>query len=426
MLENNHVIVTKKRYSGLKILLIIAMCSIEFFGVMWRHIKPQEYSQFFYVFVGYMMILLLVLGKNKSSKIYLSYEFILGCIIKSVLVNAVMTIFIRAVYEELSWKMILFDMSVLTVMNIISVIFVFVIVNGYTKLKCPDAARILHFYPGFFGKAVENNEDPMEKAIKLIEDYEYVYLHELPLRWRKRLMKHCFEKDKTVFCTVNLSDVILKASGLAQDLDTPVYYCSSYGVNGVSAMLKRMMDFGCSLLALMVLWPVFLIVAIAIKKEDGGSVFYKQTRCTKDMKEFTIYKFRSMREDSEENGAQLAVQDDERLTKVGAIIRKYKIDELPQLINILKGDMSVVGPRPERPEFIAEAIKNTPEFVLRTKVKAGLTGYAQVRGFYNTGFREKLLWDLMYIEEFSVLLDIKIIIMTIFTLFSENMRDEDK
>ena len=152
---------------------------------------------------------------------------------------------------------------------------------------------------------------------------------------------------------------------------------------------------------------------------------YKQVRCTKDMKRFHIYKFRSMVENSESDGAKLAVQGDNRLTKVGAVIRKYKIDELPQLINIIKGDMSVVGPRPERPEMIVEAIKNTPEFVLRTKVKAGLTGYAQVRGYYNTKFKDKLLWDLMYIENFSLLLDLKIIIMTFFVIFSENIRDEE-
>ena len=170
--------------------------------------------------------------------------------------------------------------------------------------------------------------------------------------------------------------------------------------------------------------PIMLVTAICIKLEDNGSPIYKQVRCTKDMKEFTIYKFRSMTEDSEGNEAKLAVSNDKRLTKVGAIIRRFKIDELPQLVNILKGDMSVVGPRPERPELIKEAAEKTPEFILRTKVKAGLTGYAQVRGYYNTGFKEKLLWDLMYIENFSLILDIKIIMMTIFTVFSENIRDD--
>ena len=112
------------------------------------------------------------------------------------------------------------------------------------------------------------------------------------------------------------------------------------------------------------------------------------------------------------------------MTKVGKIIRKLKIDEFPQFFNILKGDMSVVGPRPERPEMVKQAIKNTPEFILRTKVKAGLTGYAQVRGYYNTGFKDKLLWDLIYIETFSLILDLKIILMTIVTVFTENIRDE--
>ena len=128
--------------------------------------------------------------------------------------------------------------------------------------------------------------------------------------------------------------------------------------------------------------------------------------------------------DSEKDGARLSEADDQRVTRIGKFIRYTKIDELPQLINILKGEMSIVGPRPERPELIKETIKNVPEFALRMKVKAGLTGYAQVRGYYNTEFLDKLKWDLMYIENYSFLLDIKIIIMTVFVIFQNNIRKE--
>jgi lipopolysaccharide/colanic/teichoic acid biosynthesis glycosyltransferase len=156
-----------------------------------------------------------------------------------------------------------------------------------------------------------------------------------------------------------------------------------------------------------------LFCAIAIKLEDGGKVLYKQTRLTQNGKEFTIYKFRSMVEDAEKNGPQLAKDDDKRITKVGKVLRKYRLDEIPQLFNILKGDMSFVGPRPERPELTKKYEKIMPEFEFRLNAKAGLTGYAQVTGRYDTTPYDKLKMDLMYIENYSILLDIQIIFMTV-------------
>ena len=154
-------------------------------------------------------------------------------------------------------------------------------------------------------------------------------------------------------------------------------------------------------------------------------MIYRQTRCTRDMKKFEIYKFRSMITDAEKNrGPQLATKHDKRLTRVGRFLRNTKLDELPQLVNILKGDMSFVGPRPERPEFIAKAVKDIPEFVLRTKVKAGLTGYAQVMGNYNTSFLDKLKWDLMYIENYSLFLDLKILLMTAIAIFAKDNHED--
>lgn len=423
MRKDNHVIVTKRRYSGVKILLILISFSLEFLMIM-RDVYVEQ-DRFLYAFTGYLLLLTMLMGNSKSSKIYLRYEYILGLIIKSVAVNIVVTLYMLSVLDHCTVNEILIHMLWIIILNILSIIIIFILVNWYTKVKCPDAGHMLHIFPDILEREISGTKNGMEKIKQFIGDHEYVYLHNLPSKWRNRIMRYCFEKNKTVLCTANLSDVLLKASGLAQDGDTPVYYCTSFGVNEITARLKRMFDFGFSFLALIILSPVFLIVSICIKLEDGGSVIYKQVRCTKDMKRFHIYKFRSMVENSESDGAKLAVRGDNRLTKVGAVIRKYKIDELPQLINIIKGDMSVVGPRPERPEMITEAIKNTPEFVLRTKVKAGLTGYAQVRGYYNTKFKDKLLWDLMYIENFSLLLDLKIIIMTVFIIFSENIRDEE-
>ena len=200
--------------------------------------------------------------------------------------------------------------------------------------------------------------------------------------------------------------------------DTPLLLCRNSGLNAEQAAIKRFMDIILSLIALVVLSPFMLITAAAIKLYDHGPVFYTQDRLTVGGRIFKVYKFRSMIVDAEKNsGARLASQNDNRITPVGRIIRKIRFDELPQLINILKGDMSIVGPRPERPELAAISEESMPEFSYRLKVKAGLTGYAQVMGKYNTTPYDKLKLDLAYIENYSLMLDIKLILMTVKILF---------
>lgn len=183
--------------------------------------------------------------------------------------------------------------------------------------------------------------------------------------------------------------------------------------------MKRAIDIVVSLIAAIILSPVFLITAIAIKATDHGPIFYKQVRLTKDGKEFKILKFRSMRVDAEKDGvARLSTgENDNRITSVGKIIRACRVDELPQLFNILKGDLSIVGPRPERPEIASQYYKEMPEFALRLQAKAGLTGYAQVYGKYNTTPYDKLTMDLMYIAHPSIVEDLKIMLSTVKILF---------
>ena len=179
-------------------------------------------------------------------------------------------------------------------------------------------------------------------------------------------------------------------------------------------VLKRIMDIVLCSIAMIIAAPIMLIVAVAIKLEDGGPVFFKQERVTIGGKRFDILKFRSMIVDAEKFGEVIPATDrDPRITKVGNVIRATRIDELPQIINILKGEMSIVGPRPERVEHVEKYQAAIPEFVYRTKVKGGLTGYAQIYGKYNTTPYDKLRLDLTYIEEYSILLDIKLILMTL-------------
>lgn len=422
MVRKEQRIVTKRRYSGIKALIIMALFSLELFIIFMDYFAKSNRAV--YALFAYGIFTFSFIGKMNSSKIYLKYEYLLGVLVKTFVINVITWFVMMALIPDANALEVTLKICMLLVLNGISVIFVFVGMNMYMRAISKRPIGVLHIYPEDFTKTDDKKESPLEKVKKSIDEYEYIYLHNLSSRIRKKLLKYCYEHNKVVYCTANLSDVILRAAGLTQDVDSPVYYCTSFGIGGVSAIIKRAFDIVFSLIVLIFASPVMLVTAICIKLEDHGSVIYKQVRCTKDMKEFTIYKFRSMIENSEGQEAKLAVSDDKRLTKVGRIIRRFKIDELPQLINILRGDMSVVGPRPERPEMVKHAIKNTPEFILRTKVKAGLTGYAQVRGYYNTGFKEKLLWDLIYIETFSIILDLKIILMTIFTVFSENIRDD--
>ena len=188
---------------------------------------------------------------------------------------------------------------------------------------------------------------------------------------------------------------------------------NNQGLQIEQAIMKRIIDIIGSLVGIVITIPIFLIVGISIKVTDGGPVIYQQTRLTKNGKKFQIYKFRTMVQNAEADGkARLASEDDPRILPIGRLLRATRLDELPQLFNIWKGEMSIVGPRPERPELAAEIEKEIPEFCYRLKMKAGLTGYAQVYGKYNTTSYDKLKLDLTYIRNYSLLLDLKLILMT--------------
>ena len=187
--------------------------------------------------------------------------------------------------------------------------------------------------------------------------------------------------------------------------------------------IKRLTDIILSFIGIVVLAVPMLFISIAIKIDDPGPVFFTQKRVGQkkngQLTYFSLYKFRSMKMDSEVKGAQLAKKEDDRITPVGKLIRRIHFDELPQIFNILKGDMSLVGPRPERPEIAALYSERIPEFDYRLKVKAGLTGYAQVYGKYNTTPYDKLKLDLTYIETYSLKLDLKLLMLTFKILFQK-------
>ena len=233
------------------------------------------------------------------------------------------------------------------------------------------------------------------------------------------------------YFTPKISDIIVKGTEEINLFDSPLFLCKNIGLTIGQRVFKRIFDILLSLVGLIITSPFMLVAAICIKIYDGGPVFFKQERCTYGGKVFWIYKFRSMIVDAEKDGkSKPATDDDDRITPVGRFIRKTRIDELPQLLNIFKGDMSIVGPRPERIEHIEKYGKEIPEFTYRLKVKGGLTGYAQVYGKYNTTALDKLKMDLLYIVNYSILVDFQILFETVKIIFqkesTEGFTEEQK
>ena len=255
--------------------------------------------------------------------------------------------------------------------------------------------------------------------LSVLNKMDVVFLSGIHSRERNVILKYCIANDIQVFMIPRIGDVIMSGAMQMHMFHLPMLMVRRYRPSPLYLMSKRVFDVISSGIVLLIASPFMLLAAIAIKLTDGGPVFYTQTRLTKDGKEFGVLKFRSMRVDAEKDGvARLSTGDsDPRITPIGRFIRKVRIDELPQLLNIIGGSMSVVGPRPERPEIAAQYCEKMPEFALRLQAKAGLTGYAQVYGKYNTTPYDKLQMDLMYISKPSFIEDLKIIFATIKILF---------
>ncbi len=271
---------------------------------------------------------------------------------------------------------------------------------------------------------VINIREGYEKICQTImENYENgtcsaVLLGDITHEQRSKLFKFCYGQSIRVYVLPKITDVIMMGAEELHIFDTPLMLTREYCLTMEQRFIKRAIDIIGSLIFIILSSPFMLITAILIKLYDGGPILYKQVRCTIGQKKFNIMKFRSMRTDAEKDGvARLASKHDDRITPIGKFIRKCRIDELPQLFNILKGDMSFIGPRPERPEIIAQYVEVMPEFAFRMKVKAGLAGFAQVYGKYNTTPYDKLKLDLTYIENYSVWLDLKLMLLTLKILF---------
>lgn len=260
---------------------------------------------------------------------------------------------------------------------------------------------------------------PLEEIYSKMLKYDAVLINDVPAEIENKLIKYCFKNSIRVYFTPKISDIIVKSTTDINLFDSPLFLCRNAGLSVEQRILKRLIDIVLSLIGIIVSSPLMLLVAVWIKIYDGGPILFKQKRCTIGGREFWIYKFRSMVVDAEKYGVRPTTDGDERITRPGKFIRAARIDELPQLFNILKGDMSIVGPRPERIEHVKAYCDEIPEFSFRMKVKGGLTGYAQVYGRYNTSPYDKLKMDLIYIVNYSFLLDLQIMLETIKIIFQK-------
>lgn len=242
-----------------------------------------------------------------------------------------------------------------------------------------------------------------------------VFIYDLGESERAAYVEYCYRNHKDLYCSLEMADVILYGGKRVYFDDSTMLFAATEKMSVEQELIKRIMDIVISVIGLVLCSPLMLITAIAIKIEDGGDVFYQQKRATFGGRVFNIVKFRSMR--PEVGGIHRSVTcDDDRITKVGRVIRKYRIDEIPQLWNVLRGEMSIVGPRPEMLENMDKYTEELPLFAYRLRVRAGMTGMAQVYGRYNSSPRDKIIMDLLYIENYSIWLDIKLILRTLLVL----------
>ena len=261
--------------------------------------------------------------------------------------------------------------------------------------------------------------DDREKAIKCIRKVDEVLIcSDLSEEFKMEIMLMCIDQRKAVYLAPEVMEISLISTEVVHFDDMPLLLMDSFSLSFEQRFFKRAFDLAASILSMPILLPFFAIIAALIKLTSPGGVFYRQERVTAGGRIYSILKFRTMYDGAElETGPTLSYDGDERVTALGKFLRRYRIDELPQLFNVIKGDMSLVGPRSERPYFVEQYIKNIDGYEMRNAVRAGITGYAQIFGKYGTPAEHKLTYDLIYIKNYSLLLDIKLIMQTISVIF---------
>ena len=424
-------------------LLVIGLQTANFAYVWFTEYNRRSVIQIFYwrrgnwVLIGlYALIVFLMSKLFGALKVgYMRVQDVIIAQICAVLCTNIIAYVQLALIGR--WKFLdhIVPMLKLTAVNLVLVILWVIFMRWIYNTIYPPKSVILIYdqhNPEKLLKNIASRRDKYQiaEAVPVARGIDYIRSHilnheacivgDIPSHERNLLVKYCFEKGVRCYCSPKISDIMLMGAEKIHMFDTPLLLMRNRGISVERQFIKRLLDIVVCVILAVVLSPLLLLIALCVKLYDRGPVFYRQERLTQYGKVFLIIKFRSMRVDSETvSGARLAAKGDSRITPVGRVLRKIHFDELPQLFNIIKGDMSIVGPRPERPEIAAQYEKEIPEFSYRLKVKAGLTGYAQVYGKYNTKPYDKLKLDLTYIENYSLLLDIQLVATTVKILFQK-------
>ena len=398
-----------------------------------KHIASPFYAKGDYLVMALFFVLFVIFGRVYDAFL-MSMQRISEIVYAQFLAAAVSDFIMYIVIWLLSKHLpnILPGVAALIGQVVLAAVWAYNAHHAYFKIFPPQATAVIydtrHGMEKLIGKygldtkykvVLTATADECIANLAMLDGVSTVFMSGIHSHDRNVILKYCVENNIGIFVIPRIGDTIMSGAYPMHMFHLPMLKVGRYHPQPEYLFIKRLLDIVISAVALVVLSPIFLVTAIAIKVTDHGPVFYKQIRLTKDGKEFGILKFRSMRVDAEKDGvARLSSGDhDDRITPVGKVIRACRIDELPQLLNILKGELSIVGPRPERPEIAAQYCEEMPEFSLRLQAKAGLTGYAQIYGKYNTTPYDKLVMDLMYIAHPSIVEDLKIMFATVKILF---------
>ena len=429
-----------KKLLSLIASLIILCLQTGIFVFVWYHCYSESGSNYFvrgnyFIIAQYMLMIFFfykIYGGFRIGFLRM-FEVVYSQVLSVICVNA-MTYFQLCLIGRWEFMTHLTPILVMTLVDIVvALVWAFFSRWVYVKLYPPRKLLLVYgpYSPDNLIKKMSAREDKyeIEEAISIerdieeieekISQYHNVILTDIPADLRNRLLKYCFKHNIRCYCVPKISDIMIMSSENIHLFDTSLLVFRNIGLTAEQRFAKRAFDLVLSLILSVLTAPLMLIIAACIKLYDGGPVFFAQDRLTKDGKIFKVIKFRSMKVQQENAQYTLTRKDDERVTPVGKVLRAIHFDELPQMYNILMGDMSFVGPRPECPKLAAEYCQIVPQFDYRLKVKAGLTGYAQVYGKYNTTPYDKLKLDLTYITKYSLLLDLKLIMLTVKILFQK-------
>lgn len=423
----------------LKVILYVSLFGI-FYGIFsieyWQLLvmsRTAAVTSTTFVIVGLAMVSIYGqydIGKRKSKPII--YSISLATVITDIVTYLMLAI--MNTNEATNYKFSLNNIGILFVIMLVQILVIIGFAymgNGiYFSFHDPESCCIITSSQDSLNDIARRvNKFKKQFRIDYVVDYrdtrvkEYIlksdaiFLYDVPVKERTDMIAYCYQNLKHIYFNPEMADIVeISARNQVFD-DVSLIGNETKGLTMEQRFIKRTMDIVLGLIGFIISLPIMAVCGVLIKLEDGGKIFFKQNRATRGGKIFSVYKLRTMKEDVENYSA---IEDDVRVTKIGRILRKYRLDEVPQFINVLKGEMSIVGPRPEMLANIFNYTEELPEFEYRLRVKAGLTGYAQIAGKYNTSPKDKLILDLMYIEQYSFWLDIKLIFQTVIVLLKKD------